>query len=192
MLWFAENADWISSLGLIILAGLGIFVALIPNLPHRIERRYFVGAFIIVGLLTWRADVVAKRVLVDALTGGENFCFLAIQTPQTAAESYAMRLVNNGPGQVFKVAIGIYPLTENGQEVDEGHWSAPVDIVYPTVVNQRLALPPGQYRIDFKAMNGSWQEFISLTPNTSSIGEKIDVRRNGTSIHSAVTSYPLS
>jgi hypothetical protein len=192
MLWFAENADWISSLGLVTLTGLGIFVALIPNLPHRIERRYFASAFVIVGLITWRADVVAKRVQADALTGGENFCFLAIQIPKASADSYAMRLVNYGPGQVFKVAIGIYPLTENDQELDEGHWSAPLDIVYPTVVNQRLALPPGRYRIDFKAMNGSWQEFITLTPGTSMIGEKIDVRRNGTSIHSAVTSYPLS
>jgi hypothetical protein len=108
---FEAIAEIAVATGPILLTGMGIAVALIPNLARRRERLWWVAAFLIVGTpvaaFTWyemhSASQFQKQVLGE-LTGGDNYCYVVTFPVERNGNVLRIGLKKNAPGPLFEVA----------------------------------------------------------------------------------------
>lgn len=190
MTWYVENAEEIASAGLILLGVMGVFVSLIYNITRRKQRWVWAAGFVVIAVVAWHAEKTASQKQENKLTGGNNFAFLSIRPPETNTGPHFLRITNNGTGPIYQVSIGFHRLAADGTQLSE-EWTPPYPIVYVVTANISASIAVGNYRFDFKARNGDWQEFLKLSEADGFLKEKIEVRRDGKSIYSTTNEYMI-
>lgn len=141
-----------AAVGPVLLACMGIAVALIPNIGHRIERWYWVVAFFVIGVLTsyaiWHelhtANVsqveltnsqteLAKSQtelrslqtrILEGITGGTNFTYVeADVSAQVGSPPFApLLMTTKGTGAVFEIRIWVSHLSANSDRNNPAYW----------------------------------------------------------------------
>jgi hypothetical protein len=175
----------IATLGPLAMAGLGIAVSLIYNLPRRKERWYFVIAFLACGVLTWKAQDIDRKQLIASLAyearGGDSYCYFHLNIDDRTPAVGPWQLFMHGVGSVSDMNYWISPAwtTTDGKQPEYGSLDYRKLGTRPCPNGVRATdrtLPgPGEYRIEFDAANGHWDEIIKISVVDGKVKQEMKV-----------------
>ncbi len=187
--------DWDLALKLIVYGSTACLVLMgVILTDHPITTTYarylWYGAFIIVALLSVVASVVDSRrqdtKLTEMLTGGDNYAFIRaeIVNPKNLTDPVPLSL--NASGSLFNVWYWIAPLSSKWPEPE--YFS--LDTARPPMAVNKggviiaKQLPPGKYRVEFSASNGTFVEFFTIEVIDGQLTQFIDVCRGTRKLYS--------
>jgi hypothetical protein len=183
-------ADQAAIAGPILLAVMGAAVALLPPDPHGYGARWWIAAFVAVGITSAvaarRAQYVqqlkmaCQQAKIEAiLTGGDSYCYFEVikDIEHRSEGPFQLSLAASTKGPVFKVNYWISPAGSRGTpayyRID---YKTPlIPIVYPGPRNWDRALPRGHFLIEFDGQNGRWEESLDIVERNGLLQQEIRV-----------------
>jgi len=169
--------------GPVVLAGMGIFIALWPPNPDGNARYYWLGAFIAIGLAsaigTYRVSI-SKSDLSEMILGGEHFCYFKIRPTDAANLEGPFQLWMIAPdGPVYDLNSWISPASAASAS-DPAYGSLDVRKPLVPIVHEGghawdKTLPLGEYLIEFDAKNGHWNEVLRIFVRQGKLTQSIRV-----------------
>ena len=143
-------ADLLSTYGALILAAMGVIVSVIPNLARRIERWWWVAAFLIFGAAVSTAnyyELHSSNKLQTEMwenTGGDNFCYFSTEA-HLSGDAPFLTLKKSKPNPLFDVDASIWKSSQIPNAPDEilAHYAAP--LIAEETLRFNTKLEEGQY-----------------------------------------------
>jgi hypothetical protein len=200
--WLGESADYLASLGPLVLAIAGTIVSIIAIGGPK--KWLLAAVFSSIGLVSFIATIASlqsgklakierdklQRRIDAGVTGGDNFCFFEaiIQNPKNFEAPVQLRIVNNGDGPIKSLRYFISPYSVRGDAANLGYWSlmkraAPIEICPIGSHSFGVILKPGAYRIKFTPLlatreNSGWHQILKIEQSFDRLVAVTDVNLN--------------
>jgi hypothetical protein len=132
---------------------------------------------------------VSVASLEEEKTGKQAYCYfrLAIRPRPGIVPAGYYQLALDATDSVFSINYWISLASANRDPQNEGYWAVDVrkpliPVAYKGPHAWERVLPPGDYYIEFDAVNGHWVEHLTLYLENAEIRQRIDVTRDGQTI----------
>ncbi len=160
MAWYENHAADIGSAAVLLLAVLGVAVSLLRGLTaHAVAKWVFVISFVVIAGIAWYSNKIGREVTEARLTGGSNYCFLAIRQD---GDNFMWQRRNSGRFQIPRMQMTMEKKDKAG-EYKKIHWIYKDFTCIPGSIDAPgFSVVLGEYRVFFTAANGEWYEYLTL------------------------------
>lgn len=170
--------------GPVALAVLGLIVT--GNRPKTPRGRWgWYWVFGIIGVVSVTAAAIDARQrdksLEEMLTGGDNYAYLWAELDSVKNTTDPVHIWLKASGLLYGVNYWIAPAGVSDPN-DKRYWSIGGGYFPETKGGIRVGrtLPPGKYRVEFSARNGSTIQILEIMETGGKLRQLIDVFRHGT------------